>query len=145
MYISGVPGTGKTATVHEVIRCLQQAAQASDVPPFQYIEVNGMKLTEPHQVYVQILQNLTGQKATANHAVKLLAERFCFQGTSQETTVLLVDEVRRCPWRTRKVGFLTMMFSEPVLGGQEVLAPVIIYLVGRGLCPSTSLGFHEVT
>ncbi|KAI5139209.1 Origin Recognition Complex Subunit 1 [Manis pentadactyla] len=93
MYISGVPGTGKTATVHEVIRCLLQAAQASDVPPFQYIEVNGMKLTEPHQVYVQILQNLTGQKATANHAVKLLAERFCSQGTSQETTVLLVDEL----------------------------------------------------
>ena len=56
MYISGVPGTGKTATVHEVMRCLQQAAQDSDVPPFQYIEVNGMKLTEPHQVYVQILQ-----------------------------------------------------------------------------------------
>lgn len=56
MYISGVPGTGKTATVHEVIRCLQQAAQANDVPSFQYIEVNGMKLTEPHQVYVQILQ-----------------------------------------------------------------------------------------
>lgn len=56
MYISGVPGTGKTATVHEVIHCLQQAAQANDVPPFQYIEVNGMKLTEPHQVYVQILQ-----------------------------------------------------------------------------------------
>ena len=56
MYISGVPGTGKTATVHEVICCLQQAAQANEVPPFQHIEVNGMKLTEPHQVYVQILQ-----------------------------------------------------------------------------------------
>lgn len=56
MYISGVPGTGKTATVHEVMHCLQQAAHANDVPPFQYIEVNGMKLTEPHQVYVQILQ-----------------------------------------------------------------------------------------
>lgn len=56
MYISGVPGTGKTATVHEVIRCLQQAAQTNDVPPFEYVEVNGMKLTEPHQVYVQILQ-----------------------------------------------------------------------------------------
>lgn len=56
MYISGVPGTGKTATVHEVIRCLQQAAQTNDVPSFRYIEVNGMKLTEPHQVYVQILQ-----------------------------------------------------------------------------------------
>ncbi|EHH14788.1 hypothetical protein EGK_00766 [Macaca mulatta] len=93
MYISGVPGTGKTATVHEVMRCLQQAAQANDVPPFQYIEVNGMKLTEPHQVYVQILQKLTGQKATANHAAELLAKRFCTRGSPQETTVLLVDEL----------------------------------------------------
>ncbi|EPY84501.1 origin recognition complex subunit 1 [Camelus ferus] len=93
MYISGVPGTGKTATVHEVIRCLQQAAQANDVPPFQYIEVNGMKLTEPHQVYVQILQKLTGQRATANHAAELLAKRFRTRGSSQDTTVLLVDEL----------------------------------------------------
>lgn len=93
MYISGVPGTGKTATVHEVIRCLQQAAQANNVPPFQYIEVNGMKLTEPHQVYVQILQKLTGQKATANHAAALLTKRFCTRGSPQETTVLLVDEL----------------------------------------------------
>nr|Q58DC8.2 RecName: Full=Origin recognition complex subunit 1 [Bos taurus] len=93
MYISGVPGTGKTATVHEVICCLQQAAQANEVPPFQYIEVNGMKLTEPHQVYVQILQKLTGKRATANHAAALLAKRFCTQGSSQETTVLLVDEL----------------------------------------------------
>ncbi|XP_004679068.1 PREDICTED: origin recognition complex subunit 1 [Condylura cristata] len=93
MYISGVPGTGKTATVHEVIRCLQQAAHTNDVPPFHYIEVNGMKLTEPHQVYVQILQKLTGQKATANHAAELLAKRFCTRGSSQETTILLVDEL----------------------------------------------------
>ncbi|XP_060144055.1 origin recognition complex subunit 1 [Globicephala melas] len=93
MYISGVPGTGKTATVHEVIRCLQQASQANDVPPFQYIEVNGMKLTEPHQVYVQILQKLTGHRATAHHAAELLAKRFRTRGSSQETTVLLVDEL----------------------------------------------------
>ncbi|XP_058159572.1 origin recognition complex subunit 1 isoform X2 [Dasypus novemcinctus] len=93
MYISGVPGTGKTATVLEVIRCLQEAAQGNEVPPFQYIEVNGMALTEPHQAYVQILQKLTGQKATANHAAELLAKRFRTRGSSQKTTVLLVDEL----------------------------------------------------
>ncbi|XP_053432465.1 origin recognition complex subunit 1 [Nycticebus coucang] len=93
MYISGVPGTGKTATVHEVIRCLQQAAQAHNVPSFRFIEVNGMKLTEPHQVYVQILEKLTGQKATANHAAEMLAKRFRTPGSPQETTVLLVDEL----------------------------------------------------
>lgn len=56
MYISGVPGTGKTATVHEVMRCLQHAADADEIPPFHFIEINGMKMTDPHQAYVQILQ-----------------------------------------------------------------------------------------
>lgn len=56
MYISGVPGTGKTATVHEVIRCLQQAAEDDDLPSFQFVEINGMKLTDPHQAYVQMLE-----------------------------------------------------------------------------------------
>lgn len=56
MYISGVPGTGKTATVHEVIRSLQQAADLDEIPQFRFIEINGMKMTDPHQAYVQILQ-----------------------------------------------------------------------------------------
>ena len=56
MYISGVPGTGKTATVHEVLRYLDEASEEGDVPQFNFIEVNGMKLTEPSQVYVQILK-----------------------------------------------------------------------------------------
>lgn len=56
MYISGVPGTGKTATVHEVMRCLQTAADDEQIPPFSFVEVNGMKMTDPHQAYVQILQ-----------------------------------------------------------------------------------------
>lgn len=70
MYISGVPGTGKTATVHEVMRCLQHAADVDEIPPFHFIEINGMKMTDPHQAYVQILQVRaerappTDQKAT---------------------------------------------------------------------------------
>lgn len=34
MYISGVPGTGKTATVHAVIRSLQEEADKGEVPEF---------------------------------------------------------------------------------------------------------------
>lgn len=93
MYISGVPGTGKTAIVHEVVRSLQQATQAEELPSFHYVEVNGMKLTEPHQAYVQILQKLTGQKATASHAAELLQRRFSRPTPGQETTVLLMDEL----------------------------------------------------
>jgi Cdc6-like AAA superfamily ATPase len=35
MYISGVPGTGKTATVQEVVRSLQEAVSQRNIPDFQ--------------------------------------------------------------------------------------------------------------
>lgn len=54
MYVSGVPGTGKTATVSEVVRLLRLAQSQGDLPDFKLVEVNGMKLTTPQQIYVQV-------------------------------------------------------------------------------------------
>ncbi|KAM6128883.1 origin recognition complex subunit 1 [Phoenicopterus ruber ruber] len=111
MYISGVPGTGKTATVHEVIRCLQQAAENDDLPSFQFVEINGMKLTDPHQAYVQLLELLTGQKVTATHAAVLLAKLFNTPGPKRKTTVLIVDELDLL-W-TRKQNVMYNLFDWP--------------------------------
>ncbi|NXT68432.1 ORC1 protein, partial [Chaetops frenatus] len=111
MYISGVPGTGKTATVHEVIRCLQQAAENDELPPFEFVEINGMKLTDPHQAYVQILEFLTGQKVTATHAAVLLAKLFSTPGPKRKTTVLIVDELDLL-W-TRKQNVMYNLFDWP--------------------------------
>ncbi|NXY25050.1 ORC1 protein, partial [Atrichornis clamosus] len=117
MYISGVPGTGKTATVHEVIRCLQQAAENDELPSFQFVEINGMKLTDPHQAYVQILEAskafslLTGQKVTAAHAAVLLAQLFSTPGPKRKTTVLIVDELDLL-W-TRKQNVMYNLFDWP--------------------------------
>uniref|UniRef100_A0A4W6BYH8 Origin recognition complex subunit 1 n=1 Tax=Lates calcarifer TaxID=8187 RepID=A0A4W6BYH8_LATCA len=111
MYISGVPGTGKTATVHEVMRCLQHAADVDEIPPFHFIEINGMKMTDPHQAYVQILQKLTGQKATADHAAALLEKRFSNAAPRKESTVLLVDELDLL-W-TRKQNVMYNLFDWP--------------------------------
>ncbi|XP_062308342.1 origin recognition complex subunit 1 isoform X2 [Osmerus eperlanus] len=111
MYISGVPGTGKTATVHEVVRCLQHAAHTDDIPAFRFVEINGMKMTDPHQAYVQILQELTGQKATADHAASLLEKRFSNPAPKKETTVLLVDELDLL-W-TRKQNVMYNLFDWP--------------------------------
>lgn len=58
MYISGVPGTGKTATVMEVLSNLRNSVEDGDLEIFNYVEINGMRLTEPHQAYVQILKVL---------------------------------------------------------------------------------------
>ncbi|KAM9848832.1 origin recognition complex subunit 1 [Aulostomus maculatus] len=111
MYISGVPGTGKTATVHEVMRCLQHAADMDEIPSFHFIEINGMKMTDPHQAYVQILQKVTGQKVTADHAAALLEKRFSNPAPRKETTVLLVDELDLL-W-TRKQNVMYNLFDWP--------------------------------
>ncbi|XP_010783335.1 origin recognition complex subunit 1-like, partial [Notothenia coriiceps] len=111
MYISGVPGTGKTATVHEVMRCLQHATDMDEIAHFHFIEINGMKMTDPHQAYVQILQKLTGQKATADHAAALLEKRFSNPAPRKESTVLLVDELDLL-W-TRKQNVMYNLFDWP--------------------------------
>ncbi|KAL7985084.1 hypothetical protein Chor_003654 [Crotalus horridus] len=111
MYISGVPGTGKTATVHEAIHYLQQAAENEEIPAFQFIEINGMKLTDPHQAYVLILKLLTGQKTTASHAAELLKKMFCTRGSKRKTVVLVVDELDLL-W-TRKQNVMYNLFDWP--------------------------------
>ncbi|KAJ8277895.1 hypothetical protein GJAV_G00081370 [Gymnothorax javanicus] len=111
MYISGVPGTGKTATVHEAIRCLQHASDLDEIPSFHFIEINGMKMTDPHQAYVQILQKLTEQKATPDHAATLLEKRFSNPAPTKEATVLLVDELDLL-W-TRKQNVMYNLFDWP--------------------------------
>ena len=114
MYISGVPGTGKTATVREVARYLREAKEEGALPNFTFVEINGMRLTEPRQTYSSILkvplplllesyhdssslialQQLTGQQATPEHAASLLDDYFT--AAHDTTTVLLADEVYTC-------------------------------------------------
>ncbi|KAJ1956944.1 Origin recognition complex, subunit 1 [Dipsacomyces acuminosporus] len=93
MYISGVPGTGKTATVHEVIRTLQENAEEGELPDFQFIELNGMKMTEPAQTYTQLWQAITGNKATPKHAAQLLEKHFSTPSPRRHTYVVLMDEL----------------------------------------------------
>ncbi|XP_053104041.1 origin recognition complex subunit 1 [Hemicordylus capensis] len=123
MYISGVPGTGKTATVHEVIRCLQKAAENNELPSFQFIEINGMKLTDPHQAYVQILKLLTGQKATATHAAVLLEKMFCMPGSKRKTVLLMVDELDLL-W-TRKQNVMYNLFDWPTQKNAKLIVLAI--------------------
>lgn len=93
MYVSGVPGTGKTATVTGVIRTLQRLVAEDKLPAFDFMEINGMRLTEPRQAYVQIYKQLTGKTVSWEHAHTLLEKRFTTPAPRRVTTVLLVDEL----------------------------------------------------
>ena len=95
MYISGWPGTGKTATVMEAIRTLRMYQETGDVPDFDFIEINAMRLTEPNQAYVQLWKKMSGgEKLTSDHALAKLDAKFAAAESKRtKTTVLLIDEL----------------------------------------------------
>jgi origin recognition complex subunit 1 len=79
IYVSGVPGTGKTATVHEVIRKLQQRNEDRNSPYFRFVEINGMRLSDPQHAYVALWQSImndTNTRVTPRHAFELLDQYF---------------------------------------------------------------------
>lgn len=73
---------------------------------------------------MQILQKLTGQKATANHAAAiLLAKQFCSLGSQKETTALFVDELDLL-W-THKQDVMYNLFDWPTHKGAQLIVLTI--------------------
>lgn len=54
LYLYGVPGTGKTATVMDIMRGMRRRAAAGDLPRFQFVEVNGLRLPTPQHAYTAL-------------------------------------------------------------------------------------------
>lgn len=84
---------GKTATVTQVIKHNQSESKSRKLPAFDYIDINGMRLTEPRQAYVQIYRQLTGKTMAWAQARDLLEDRFTDNKKSIRTIILLVDEL----------------------------------------------------
>ncbi|KAJ8717714.1 hypothetical protein PYW07_005644 [Mythimna separata] len=108
MYISGVPGTGKTATVNSALKYLKEEV---DLPDFQLVEVNGMRIAEPRQAYVQIYKQLTGKSVVWEQACALLEKRFTNPGPRRTPTVLLVDELDALCTRRQDVLYSIMEWA----------------------------------
>jgi hypothetical protein len=60
LYISGLPGTGKTATVLASISFLIKEASKKTIPSFEFVEINCLHITSPSEVYVLLWRFLTG-------------------------------------------------------------------------------------
>ncbi|XP_044747087.1 origin recognition complex subunit 1 [Coccinella septempunctata] len=94
MYISGVPGTGKTATVTAAIENITKTWKSEGYEEFKYVCINGMKLTEPRQCYVEILKQLTGKRVPWEQALTMLEKQFTIKSAKKVVpTVLLIDEL----------------------------------------------------
>ncbi|KAL8693381.1 MAG: hypothetical protein Q9218_001773 [Villophora microphyllina] len=93
IYISGTPGTGKTATVREVVAQLNASVLAEELDDFIFVEINGMKITDPHQSYSLLWEALKGERVSPSHALGLLEREFDHPSPRRVPCVVLMDEL----------------------------------------------------
>ena len=113
IYISGTPGTGKTATVREVVASLNTAVQADELDDFIFVEINGMKVTDPHQSYSLLWEALKQQRVSPAHALELLEREFSTPSPRRVPCVVLMDELDQLV--TRNQGVMYNFFNWPQL------------------------------
>lgn len=93
IYISGTPGTGKTATVREVIAQLTASVMTEELDDFIFVEINGMKVTDPHQAYSLLWEALKEQRVSPTQALGLLEREFDHPSPRRVPCVVLMDEL----------------------------------------------------
>eukprot|EP00951_Prasinocladus_malaysianus_P033595 scaffold333493_cov36-Prasinocladus_malaysianus.AAC.1 len=86
LYISGVPGTGKTATCLEVVRRMQADVKAGSAQAFRFVEINGLRLPSPHHAYSRLYEALTGHHVAPARASELLEAHFSRARNSKVST-----------------------------------------------------------
>ncbi|KAK4103133.1 P-loop containing nucleoside triphosphate hydrolase protein [Parathielavia hyrcaniae] len=113
IYISGTPGTGKTATVREVVSHLDAAVRADELDDFIFVEINGMKITDPHQSYSLLWEALKGQRVSPAQALDLLERDFSRPSPRRVPCVVLMDELDQLV--TKNQGVMYNFFNWPGL------------------------------
>ena len=76
IYISGTPGTGKTATVREVISQLQYLVSLEELDDFTFVEIKGMRVTDSQQTYSLLCEEIKGDRVSPSQALGLLESEF---------------------------------------------------------------------
>ncbi|KAL0936660.1 origin recognition complex subunit 1 (ATPase) [Colletotrichum truncatum] len=103
IYIAGTPGTGKTATVREVISRLEDCVRADELDDFIFVEINGMKITDPHQSYSLLWEALKGDRVSPSQALDLLEREFNNPSPRRTPCVVLMDELDQLVTRNQSV------------------------------------------
>ncbi|KAF7966325.1 hypothetical protein HWV62_39169 [Athelia sp. TMB] len=119
--ISGVPGTGKTATVHAI-----------ETNPFTYVEINGLKLPEPSAAYSLLWEGVSGHDVAADghlsisakESLRCLSKHFSSAGRGRggpggHACVVLMDELDQLV--TAKQDVVYNFFNWPTLLGSKLI------------------------
>ena len=63
MYISGMPGTGKTATTVDTIsKIIEESRNSRKKRKFEFLHINAMSLQNPHTIYSVIAEKILGYR-----------------------------------------------------------------------------------
>lgn len=130
IYISGVPGTGKTATVHAVVRQLKRMAEQNEVNPFTYVEINGLRIPEPSAAYGLLWEAVSGHDAaedgrlriSSKEALNSLTKHFSSggrMGPRGHACIVLMDELDQL--MTTKQDVVYNFFNWPTLVGSKIV------------------------
>ena len=103
IYISGTPGTGKTATVREVVASLHGAVDREELDDFIFVEINGMKVADPAQSYCLLWEALTSQRISSAQSLALLSKEFSRPSPRRVPCVVLMDELDQLAMKTQSV------------------------------------------
>lgn len=118
VYVSGTPGTGKTATVRSVVRMLKNHFD------FKFVEINGMKITQPTHAYEMLWEAISGKSATANHALRFLDEEFNREPQLvTKPVVVLMDELDQLVTKSQDVMY--NFFNWPSLPKSKLIVVAI--------------------
>lgn len=118
LYVAGMPGTGKTATITEVLHELLARRDAGQLPVFDTLQVNAMKLLHPYGLYKRmwdVCARADGLHERANvsvqRAAQLLDARFDKAAPNRRALLVVVDELDYLV--TRKQTVLYNLFEWP--------------------------------
>jgi origin recognition complex subunit 1 len=148
IYIAGTPGTGKTATVREVVAQLNASVLAEELDDFIFVEINGMKVTDPHQSYSLLWEALRGDRVSPSHALELLEREFSAPSPRRVPCVVLMDELDQLVTKNQSVMY--NFFNWPGLRHSRLIVLAVantMDLPERTLSNkiSSRLGLHRIT
>ncbi|AET37405.1 origin recognition complex subunit 1 Ecym_1154 [Eremothecium cymbalariae DBVPG len=104
IYIAGTPGVGKTLTVREVVKELLISADRKELPQFQYIEINGLKMVKPTDSYEVLWKKISGSTLTSGAAMESLEYYFKeIPQSKKRPVVVLLDELDALVTKTQDV------------------------------------------
>ncbi|CAB3366454.1 Hypothetical predicted protein [Cloeon dipterum] len=122
MYISGLPGTGKTASVNQVLLNLLKQRESGEID-FKLLQVSGMELTQPQQIFSRMAEILLESKMTPAIAQTNLAKYFGNKDKKRLSTILVVDELDMLC--TRKQDVVYHLFEWPTKATSKLIVLTI--------------------